>query len=51
MVVLKDFLVLRALKTCPDEEGIKTALTVPSRHSHALKTCPDEEGIKTDRLV
>jgi len=40
---------LLSLKTCPDEEGIKT-----SKHTcniciffASLKTCPDEEGIKT----
>lgn len=41
----------RALKYCPDEEGIKT----PSRpilfSSPALKYCPDEEGIKTHPMT
>jgi len=35
------------LKTCPDEEGIKTCSGIDEIPFPALKTCPDEEGIKT----
>ena len=37
-----------SLKTCPDEEGIKTDPSVGILLGGCpLKTCPDEEGIKT----
>ena len=37
----------RALKPCPDEEGIKTGSVRNLFSRRPLKPCPDEEGIKT----
>jgi len=40
---------IEGLKTCPDEEGIKTRPERALFSKYPLKTCPDEEGIKTLR--
>jgi len=40
-----------SLKTCPDEEGIKTISSAIIESIPSLKTCPDEEGIKTSPAI